>query len=456
MTYTSVINTDKGPVRGYVKDDCCIFKGIPFAAPPVGDLRFKAPQPHAPWTEVLTCDTFSCQCPQTRIEGGFYFKEFYSEPGDIQPSSEDCLYLNIWSPDGPEGPSGKESTANADDSFNGNHESSTCVEDSAGLPVLFWIHGGAFNHGAGSEKEFDGEAYARRGVILVTINYRVGSFGFLSLPELAAEDEHGSTGNYGILDQIFALQWVKNNIAAFGGDPAKVTIAGQSAGAMSVQALLSSPLTTGLFRGAIPQSGGGIDAGLTKDLTREDADKWGRNLMQLLGVNTLEDLRKVPADDIVKADGELARKFLFLPLRPVIDGYLLKETYHDVVVNGHLQDVPCMIGSTLDDIGASHKDDVGGALEKAAVLFATARSKVSERPTYIYRFDRRLPGDGEGAFHSSELWYMFGTLDRCWRPLTPHDFDLSRTMLSEWTAFVKGSAPFKAYTAEDPFIRIYE
>ena len=433
MTYTSIINTDKGPVRGYVKDNCRIFKGIPFAAPPVGDLRFRAPQPHAPWTEVLTCDTFPYQCPQTRIEGGFYFKEFYSEPGDIQPSSEDCLYLNIWTPD------------EADQS-----------SSASGLPVLFWIHGGAFNHGAGSEKEFDGEAYARQGVILVTINYRVGSFGFLSLPELAAEDGHGSTGNYGILDQIFALQWVKRNISAFGGDPARVTIAGQSAGAMSVQALLSSPLTTGLFRGAIPQSGGGIDAGLTKDLTREDADKWGRNLMQLLGVNTLEDLRKVPADDIVKADGELARKFLFLPLRPVIDGYLLKETYHDVVVNGHLQDVPCMIGSTLDDIGASHKDGVGGALEKAAVLFATARSKVSEQPTYIYRFDRRLPGDQEGAFHSSELWYMFGTLDRCWRPLTPHDFDLSRTMVSEWAAFVKGNAPFKAYTEETPFVRVYE
>ena len=259
----SIVQTAQGPVQGALSQDArtVIFKGIPYAQPPVGERRFRRPQAHAPWTEPLDCREFGASCPQTDLSVmGFYSKEFYDVP--LPPLNEDCLYLNIWTPE-------------------------SAGEDSR-LPVLFWIHGGAFMHGSGSEKEFDGEGFAKKGVILVTINYRVNVFGFFAHPDLEKENPEGVSGNYGILDQLFALGWVRENIAHFGGDPEKITIFGQSAGCMSVQTIISSPLSKGMLRGAILQSGGGLRA-LHETPAKEQAWAQGQKLMEHLKVNAIEE-----------------------------------------------------------------------------------------------------------------------------------------------------------------------
>lgn len=431
---TTLASTLQGPIQGQVINDCRIFKGIPYAAAPIGALRWKAPATAPFHQEILDCTSFRSQCPQERMSGGFYFKEFYSEPDDLTENSEDCLFLNIWTP--------------------------AEVNAPATLPVLFWIHGGAFNHGSGSEKEFDGEALAKRGVILVTINYRVGPFGFLYLPDLAKEDPNGSSGNYGILDQLFALQWVRDNIASFGGDSSRITIVGQSAGAMSVQSLLSSPLAKGKFAQAIMQSGGGIDGGLVADNPVEEAAAYGKAFLEAAGTSSLKDLRTLSFEEILSISKRVQFRSRMLPLRPVMDGYFQTESYHDVLFANRISDVPCMLGSNTEDIGAKPKDQRDGEehsmLEQSCINFANARCQTSSQPTYLYRFGRQLPGDDAGAFHSAELWYMFGTLKRCWRPMTDHDYAISEEMLDAWSAFAKGEAPWKAYDPEEQYIRIWE
>ena len=263
------IVTKQGAVQGLLSQDgrTVIFRGVPYAQPPVGELRFRRPQAHQPWEGVRDCTQFGPRCPQADLASmDFYGREFYDDL--VPPEDEDCLYLNIWTP-AEAGPASK-------------------------LPVLFWIHGGAFMHGCSSEKEFDGEGFARKGVILVSVNYRVNAFGFFAHPDLEAETEEKVSGNYGILDQIFALRWVKENIAAFGGDPEKVTIAGQSAGCMSVQTIVSSPLSQGLLRGAILQSGGGLYA-MKRCPTKEEVHATSRKLMEYLHVSTVAELRRMPA-----------------------------------------------------------------------------------------------------------------------------------------------------------------
>lgn len=434
---TILASTLQGPVLGQILNGCHVFKGVPYAAAPVGDLRWRAPAAAPIHQETLECVSFRTQCPQERMSGGFYFKEFYSEDGDVSENSEDCLFLNIWTP--------------ADLGMSETNEA---------LPVLFWIHGGAFNHGSGNEKEFDGEALARRGVILVTINYRVGPFGFLYLPELAKEDPNGSSGNYGMLDQLCALQWVRDNIAFFGGDPSRITIMGQSAGAMSVQSILSSPLAKGKFAQAIMQSGGGIDGGLVQDNPVESAAAYGKAFCEAAGTSSLKELRSFSFDEILAISKKVQFSSRMLPLRPVLDGYFQTESFHDVLFGNRISDVPCMIGSNTEDIGAKPKDQRNGEehsmLEQACINFASVRCHTSEQPAYVYRFARQLPGDDAGAFHSAELWYMFGTLKRCWRPMTEHDYALSEEMLSAWSDFAKGEAPWKAYEETDGYIRIWE
>ena len=214
--------TKYGQVHGVQKDGYTVFRGVPYAKPPVGEKRFCPPEEPACWEGVYKADHFGCVCPQTEHEpDSFYGKEFYLDPEFGMKQSEDCLYLNIWTP-------------------------ANTVDEK--LPVAFWIHGGAFMHGFSHESEFDGAAYCERGVILVAINYRLGAFGFLAHPWLSEESGAGRSGNYAILDQIAALKWVKENIAAFGGDPENITVFGQSAGCMSVQTLVSSPLTENWIR----------------------------------------------------------------------------------------------------------------------------------------------------------------------------------------------------------------
>src|SRR5512133_1745973 len=244
-----VINTENGTVSGYKSGEISIFKGIPFAAPPIGDLRWKAPQPVKNWTGVLKCESFSASPVQRKpVPFMMWTEEFITPPEKL---SEDCLYLNIWTP---------------------------AKQAKEKLPVFVWIYGGGFNSGSAACAVYDGEEMAKKGVIFVSFNYRVGVLGFLVHPELSRESPDKVSGNYGLLDQVAALIWIKKNIAAFGGDPQKVTIGGQSAGSMSVCALVASPLAKGLFHGAIAQSGGILN-GLARS-NFADAEKSGLAFME--------------------------------------------------------------------------------------------------------------------------------------------------------------------------------
>ena len=403
----TVITTKQGAIQGAPSQDgkTLIFRGVPYAQPPVGELRFRRPQEHTPWEGTLDCTEFSPRCPQADLTAmDFYSKEFYDRM--VPPESEDCLYLNIWTP----------ADAQPEDR----------------LPVLFWIHGGAFMHGCGTEKEFDGEGFAKKGVILVTINYRVNVFGFFAHPDLEAENEEGVSGNYGILDQIFALNWVKENISAFGGDPEKVTVAGQSAGCMSVQAIISSPLSQGLLRGAILQSGGGIGA-LHTTPGKEALWDVSKKLMEHLGVSTLEELRKVPPLEL--RDAAYAVQGQGLSWCPHVDGWLLSDNTDALAEKGAIHDIPYMIGSTGDDIGGE------ALLQDAGARFCQNQLKLGRKPGYFYFFNRKLPGDDAGAFHSCELWYEFETLPRCWRPWEDCDWELAKAVSGYWANFVKTGDP---------------
>ncbi len=418
----TVVTTKQGAVTGLKSEDgqTVIFRGIPYAEAPVGALRFRRPQPKTAWTGVLPCQEFGPRCPQADLtKMDFYSKEFYDTM--VPPCDEDCLYLNIWTP--------------AD------------AHASSGLPVLFWVHGGAFMHGCGSEKEFDGEGFAKKGVILVTINYRVNVFGFFAHPDLEEENPERVSGNYGILDQIFALKWVRENISAFGGDPEKITLAGQSAGCMSVQAIISSPLAQGMERGAILQSGGGLRA-LHATPKKEALWEISKKLMERLHTSTIEELRQIPAEQLMEA--AYAVNGPGLGWTPHQDGWLLPASTDELAETGKIHDIKYMIGSCGDDIGG------GKLLQESGARWCENQLKLDRSPAYFYLFDRKLPGDDAGAFHSSEIWYVFETYPRCWRPWEAHDRELSRIMSTYWANFVKSGDPngenvplWEPYTQED-------
>jgi para-nitrobenzyl esterase len=404
-----------------------LYKGIPYAAPPVGDLRWREPQQVIPWKGIKVCDTFGAAAPQKLTDpGSFYDKEFYAQSPHVK--SEDCLYLNVWTP--------------------------AAGKKNAKLPVAMWIHGGAYRNGFGHENEFDGIAWAEKGVILVTINYRLGVLGFLAHPELTAESPNHSSGNYGILDQLAALKWIKANIASFGGDPDKVMIFGQSAGAGSVQTLVASPLTKGLIHAAIIQSGGGI--GNRPAITLADAEQTGESITKFYGCGSIAEMRAIPADSLgdfenrtsafMKAENRMAN------LSPNVDGYLLKESFSNAAINGNLADIPYIIGGTIEDMRGNSKPVADFCLvleEKGGKIFA-------------YQFARPLPGDNAGAFHSSELWFVFHTLGRCWRPFTAGDEALSQYLVDCWTNFAKYDDPngkgdeiWKPYTKDNPQFMLF-
>ena len=415
------VTTQYGVIRGVPTDYGCVFKGIPYAKPPVGHLRFRAPQEPDPFAGVFEADRF---CPRfmQKDHHDLWTKEFYSDPEFLRENSEDALYLNIWTP--------------------------AKMPDER-LPVAFWIHGGAFLQGYNSEIEFDGEAYARRGVILVTINYRLGSFGFLYHPWLL-EESGGIAGNYGILDQIAALRWVQQNIAAFGGNPDNITIMGQSAGAMSVQSLMTSPLTEGMFVRAIMQSGGGLHSFAQLQLPAESF-KASMKLVELTGVHSLEELRCLPAKELLEkqnilheaADLEQKR----LGFGPVLDGYVFQDTCDGIITDGRLRDLPYLLGSTSEDLFAKHAgvDELSasgafvdrGLLYNCCLDFAQACAQHRKRAPYVFCFSRQPLGDDAGAYHSAELWYMFGTLGRSWRPKDEQDYLLSHRMVAYWKHFIK-------------------
>lgn len=454
-----------------------LFKGIPYAKPPIGEYRWKAPADPEPWEGVRRCNIFSPVSIQRKQDfGQFYQKEFF--PVNV-PMREDCLYLNIWTP-----------SLSGDEKF----------------PVMMWIHGGGFIAGYGHEMEFDGEAFCKRGVILVTINYRLGILGNLAHPDLSKMSHNNVSGNYGILDQIQALKWISKNIAAFGGDPGNVTIFGQSAGGMSVQALISSPLSKGLFHKAIVQSAGGIET-LGGNLTLEEAEKTGTMLCEKAG-KSIHELMRLPAEEL--HDITYAVRLSLdkgLTFKPIEDGYVLTENPGDAVAYGRQHDVAYMTGSVSGDgilfnallwglpvktkneferlvrmkyhsqadqylklfnvQSDANLDTVQSHIARAVSLipprsWAKAHNRMGRKPAYIYYFDRDIPGeDHPGAFHSSELWYIFGTLARCWRPMQVFDYKLSLIMTDYWTNFAKYGEPngeglplWPPFTKESPYTMV--
>lgn len=408
------VTTSYGVLEGMEQKDYTLFLGVPYAAPPVGELRWRAPQKPQPWEGVRMANRFPNRSMQeTGRPMEFYDREFYDVPERMTQVSEDSLYLNIWTP-------------------------ANTAQDR--LPVAVWIHGGAFMGGFGHEKEFDGQALCRKGVLLVTINYRLGVMGFLAHPWLSAEDPHGVSGNYGILDQIQALTWVRENIAAFGGDPENITIFGQSAGCMSVQTLTSSPLTRGLFARAILQSG----LGLSSDRPLTMAEQQGVDIANNAGVSSLEELRALPFAELMKASGPVMEAYRGLIFTPVTDGYVLEAGVEQLQRKGRVHDIPYLLGSTMQDIATDSealKRGDRGLIYNGCESWCRMLLEQQRQPAYRYYFTRQLPGDDSGAFHSSELWYTFGTYGSCWRPMTQADAELSERMVSYWTNFMKYSDP---------------
>lgn len=411
-----MIETKYGKITGVDMGDYMEYRGIPYAAPPVGPLRWKAPQPPAPFDGVYEAVSFRNKCVQAEGSSPPWDKDFYDAPSFDRPMDEDCLYLHIWAP-----------------------------KDGKNCPVAFWIHGGAFLGGWATEKEFDGAAYCQRGVIFVSVEYRCNVFGYLAHPWLTAES--GLSGNYGSLDQIAALNWVYENISAFGGDPENITVFGQSAGAMSTQTLVSSPLTEGKIAKAILQSGGSYGGGLHRDITLAEQEEFGKVFPEVLGAASLEEMRQKPAAEVFAAMAPFFEKVMpkaqGLFLTPTLDGHLLTGGYYSLMDEGKLRDIPYMIGCTKDDIMSPPdlEDKTKAPLYTGSVAFSRKLEDLGRRPAYVYHFTRDLPGDEQGAWHSAELWYMMGTLDRCWRPWTEDDRALSARMLDYWTNFMKAGNP---------------
>lgn len=410
-----VLTVSGGQIQGVPSEapGVTVFRGIPYAAPPVGEFRWQAPQPVVPWEGVKVCDSFGPIAPQPGNKPGtFYGDEFYWQ--GTPEESEDCLYLNVWAP-------------------------SKTLGKKADLPVALWIHGGAYMNGYGYEVTMDGDEWAKRGVILATINYRLGTLGFLSHPELTAQQ--GQSGNYGTMDQAAALRWVHDNIGQFGGDPSRITIFGQSAGAMSVKTLLVSPLSRNLMAGAIIQSGGGLNTrGLSPDGSQEQFDAVGKAAMDNAGFTNLADMRAATTEQIRTVQA------WFMP-HP--DGKVVTGSFEEAFFDGSIAQVPILIGYNKDDMGA-----LGG---EVVDRFCALRDSLG-CTVYEYEFLRELPTDeshpasAAGAFHSAELWYMFGTLDRSWRPFTQADHALSVRMLDAWTDFCKSGNPgWPAYKQDKPY-----
>ena len=454
--------------------DIRVYRGIPFAAPPVGDLRWKAPQPAAAWQGTRQATEFSNACWQTQYPAAAAIYQ-----AKLPPLSEDCLYLNIWT-------------------------SAKSAKDR--LPVMVWIHGGGFTRGFSGTKSYDGEILARKGAVIVTINYRLGVFGFFAHPDLSAESEHHVSGNYALLDQIAALQWVQKNIAAFGGDPSQVTIFGESAGSWAVNALMASPLAKGLFQRAIGESGGSF----SPMKTLADAEKEGEKLASSFlpaptavkdeagqtaaPKNILKALRARSAEELLKA-AELET------VRPLVDGWVLPQDVATIFSQGRQNDVPLIVGynadegTTLAPQGANLKAIlfVGGihqrygayadpmlkiypaaSDEQAVTSFYSAyrdqvfgwemrtwarlAAKTGHQPAYLYYFSRRPPGPQSAklrAFHASEIAYVFGNF--AWPfPWEDADKKLSDVITSYWVNFATTGNPnggnlikWPAYNAKD-------
>ena len=386
-----IISTPCGEIKGTVSDGVVDFKGIRYAVAE----RWTYPEIVTEWEGVYDATAYGNCSYQPRAFYNeeenpgkvFYYNEF--RKGEAYNYDEDCLFLNIRTPD------------------NFTSESK--------LPVLFYIHGGGFTGGCGHEKHFDGPVWAKNGVVSVTINYRLGPMGFLCLPELKAEAGH--TGNYGLYDQITAIKWVKDNISAFGGDGDKITIMGQSAGAMSVQHLCQSDYTDGLFRSAVMSSGVGMGSFMTG--TPEKKYDFWKEVMKNTGAKTLKEFRRVSPEVLFREWKKV--KGSSISSTPVRDGILIKD-------KPQVKNIPYMVGSTSHDMAP-------------AILYLLTKSWAKKHGAYMWLFERMLPGDDKGAWHSSDLWYWFGTLKNCWRPMEKQDYTVSDEMANYLCNFVKSGNP---------------
>ena len=455
-TTMEIPRLDSGPISGRLEDGVWSYKGIPYAAPPVGELRWKEPQPVAAWEEVRACTEYGPACPQPTSSD-------WSGVMSTAGTDEDCLYLNVWTP------------------------AESPQED---LPVMVWIHGGAFNSGAGSQGIYDGHDLAQEGVVVVTINYRLGPLGFLAHPLLSEESPHGVSGNYGLLDQVAALEWVQENIDAFGGDPDTVTVFGQSAGAISILGLMVSPLAEGLFERAIVESGPLLDFGLpiTGVPTLEEAEKTGVEISQKLGCDKEEGelaaMREVPAERLVQVASSAGGLFGPVNLLPNVDGYLLPETPWTAFAAGKQRAVPLLTGINAnegniflppataqqaqflasylygdyaDEVMALYPvqtdEGVKAAMDRlvtqmgfaASARFTAECMEEVGAPAYLYLFSQ-VPPDARaqalGSFHGLEILYVFGTLDKVGaQGLTDADYALSEAMMTYWSDFAKSGDP---------------
>ncbi len=447
------VNTKYGEISGLLSDGCLVYKGVPYAKPPLGELRFRKPQKPEAWSGVYKADHYRFKSMQGPIREGFYKKEFYGNPDFLVDMSEDSLYLNICRP----------------------HNQET------NLPVAVYVHGGAFMGGAGSNLPFVCTELALTGVIVVTINYRLGAFGFLSHPLLGIDGENEAGGNYGIWDQLAAFSWVKENISAFGGDPDNMTVFGQSAGAMSLQVLALSSHSEGIFRNMILQSGGGYQNPLAEYRSIEKASELAEDLFDIIGIDSkkcmeneeskrraLDTLHNISAEDFMQAVGKVIEQSFAkkrgLPFVPVIDGELLKRDGNELIKNGEFLPINYMIGSNGDDLtteGTDDKKPENNLMHKADIEFAKIANSKAKSKAYVYYFDHKLPGDDSGAFHSGELWYVFGGLKYSWRPFTKEDYSLSKRMISIWSQFMKTGDPnvgdnhqWQLCTVDDPYYEV--
>ena len=443
-----VVMTESGEVSGMTQQGVTSYRGVPFAAPPIGDLRWRPPVAAPSWSGVRRADSFAAACMQEGV----------SMPGETPPSvSEDCLYLNVW----------------------------TAAKSAAQrLPVIVWIYGGGYRNGSASMPLYWGDRLARKGVIVVTIAYRVGPLGFLALPELTRESAERTSGNYGLMDQVAALEWIQRNIAAFGGDPTRVTIAGQSSGAISVSVLMAVPRAKGLFQRAIGESGGLFEPlQLAPNYLLANAERDGEKYAASLGITSLADLRRLPATRLTgggNAGGVT---------HPVIEPYLLPVAPRDAFVAGHQNDVPVLIGSnaeearSLTDVShttaASFEADIAdsfGPLPPAILaayphatdeaarrarlaletdlrfgwdMWAWARLQAAtgRRPVYYYSFRQQPPFPRDsvysrwGASHFAELWYAFDHLNQAPWKWSAADRKLAGQMSDYWTNFARSGDP---------------
>jgi para-nitrobenzyl esterase len=443
------VKTQSGPVQGTLSADGTVraFKGIPYAAPPLGPLRWKAPQPVTAWSKVLDATAFAPRCMQGNIFPDMVFRD--SGP------SENCLYLNVWSPV----PETRKHTV---------------------LPVMVWIYGGGYVAGGTSEPRQDGEALAKKGVVVVSMNYRLGIFGFFAHPGLAKETGRGGSGNYGLLDQVAALEWVKKNIKAFGGDPGNVTIFGESAGSFSVSGLIASPLAKGLFQKAIGESGAFFGSALAVKPVSE-AQLAGEKFASTLGASSIDELRAKSAEELLQASMKNPMGF-----GVTVDGSFFPEDPNAIYAAGKQAHVPLLAGWNANEGSAQmifgkdppsaelfktrlherYKDSAERLLElypsasdeqaiqsagalasDSFIAYSTWKWLELQRTTgqstvYRYEFDDAPPATpSRGAYHSAEIEFVFEALPSNNLPWRPEDTKLSDLMSTYWTNFAKTGDP---------------